>query len=96
MNTASILIKTDPEVKEAAKKTAEDLGYSLSSLLNAFLRQFVKTKAITFSAQELDEVPNAHTRALLKQAEEDRKAGKASPIFHSADEMIAWMHKQGV
>ena len=55
MNTASIFIKTEPKIKEEAKKTAEELGFSLSSILNAFLRQFVKTKTITFSTKELDE-----------------------------------------
>jgi addiction module RelB/DinJ family antitoxin len=51
MNTASIFIKTEPKIKEEAEKTAEELGFSLSSILNAFLRQFVKTKTITFSAK---------------------------------------------
>src|SRR3979490_1334018 len=66
MNTATIFIKTERKVKEEAQKTAEELGFSLSSILNAFLRQFVKTKAVHFSVQ--DETPNAYLRSLLKQA----------------------------
>lgn len=93
MNSASIFIKTEPKIKEEAQKTAEELGFSLSSLINAFLRQLVKTKTIHFSAQELDEVPNERTRAILKQAEEDLKNGKASPVFHNAKDAIDWLHK---
>ncbi len=94
MNTASIFIKTEPKIKQAAQKTAEELGFSLSSLINAFLRQLVKTKTITFSAKELDEIPNARTRAILKQAEEDLKTGNTSPLFDNAKDAIDWLHKQ--
>jgi addiction module RelB/DinJ family antitoxin len=81
MNTASIFIKAEPKIKEEAKKTAEELGFSLSSILNAFLRQFVKTKTITFSAKELDEIPNEYFKQAIKRAREQRKQGKASPVF---------------
>jgi addiction module RelB/DinJ family antitoxin len=92
MNTATIFIKTEPKVKEEAQKTAEELGFSLSSILNAFLRQFVKTKAVHFSVQ--DETPNAYLRSLLKQAEEDLKTGNTSPKFETAEEFIEYLHKQ--
>jgi addiction module RelB/DinJ family antitoxin len=92
MNTATIFIKTEPKVKEEAQKTAEQLGFSLSSILNAFLRQFVKTKAVHFSVQ--DEIPNAYLRSLLKQADEDLKAGNVSPKFETAEEFIEYLHKQ--
>ncbi len=92
MNTASILIKTEPKVKQAAQKTAEELGLSLSSIVTGLLKEFVKRKTITFSGEEL----TPYAKAQLKKARESRKAGKASPVFDSADEMIAWLHKQGV
>ena len=94
MNTASIFVKTEPKIKLEAKKTAQELGFSLSSLINAFLRQLVKTKTINFSAKELDEVPNARTRAIIKKAEEDLKKGNTSPLFDTAEDAIAWLHKQ--
>ena len=96
MNTATIFIKTEPKVKEEAKKTAAELGFSLSSILNAFLRQLVKTKTITFSAKELgelDEIPNEYFRNAIKKAREERKQGKVSPIFDNAEDAIAWLHK---
>jgi addiction module RelB/DinJ family antitoxin len=92
MNTATIFIKTEPKVKEEAQKTAEELGFSLSSILNAFLRQFVKTKTVHFSVR--GETPNAYLRSLLKQAEEDLQTGTTSPKFETAEEFIEYLHKQ--
>ena len=110
MNSAVINIKTDPKIKEEAQKTAEALGFSLSSILNAYLRQFVKTKSIAFSAKGLDEVPNAYFKQALRGAREHRRQGKASLIFtdnvelvkkdpkmyRHVDTMQEWLHKKGV
>ena len=43
-----INIKTDKEVKEDAKKLASDLGFSLSAIINAYLKQFVRNKEVYF------------------------------------------------
>jgi len=92
MNNATIFIKTEPKVKEEAQKTAEELGFSLSSILNAFLRQFVKTKTIHFSLQE--ETPNAYLQGIIKQADKDLKTGNTSPKFKNAEGFIDFLHKQ--
>lgn len=44
-----IHIKADKEVKENAAKTAKELGLSLSDVINASLRNFIRTREITFS-----------------------------------------------
>jgi addiction module RelB/DinJ family antitoxin len=90
MNTASIFIKTEPKIKEEAKKTAEELGFSLSSILNAFLRQFVKTKTITFSTKELDEVPTPYMIEAMKQAEEADRSGRMTS-FASGEEALSYV-----
>lgn len=94
MNTAVINIKTQQEVKAQAQRVARDLGLSLSSLINAFLKQFVKTKKVTFSLDE--EIPNKRTIAILKQAEKDYKRGNTSPAFKTGEEAVAWLEKQGI
>jgi addiction module RelB/DinJ family antitoxin len=48
MNTV-IHIKADKEVKENAQKLARDLGLSLSDVINASLRNFLRTREVTFS-----------------------------------------------
>jgi len=92
MNTATIFIKTEPKVKEEAQKTAQELGFSLSSILNAFLRQLVKTKTIHFSVAE--EKPSKYLIGLLRQAEADLKKGDISPKFKTAEEFIEYLHQQ--
>lgn len=56
-----INIKADRQIKIKAKKLAEDLGLSLSAIINAYLRQFVRNKSVYFSAapsmsKELEDV----------------------------------------
>lgn len=74
MNTASILIKTDPQVKANAQKTAEKMGLSLTSVINRYLRHFITVETITFSVK--DETPNQYLINALKESEEDVKAGR--------------------
>ena len=47
-------------------------------------------------SKEVDETPNEYFKQAIKEAREARKQGKASPIFDTAEEMIAWLHKQGI
>ncbi|MFH1671451.1 MAG: DUF6364 family protein [Candidatus Portnoybacteria bacterium] len=44
-----INIKTEKEVKSHAQKLAKEMGLSLSAVINAFLRQFVRNREIYFS-----------------------------------------------
>lgn len=44
-----IYIKADKEVKENAARAAKELGLSLSDVINASLRNFIRTREITFS-----------------------------------------------
>lgn len=74
-------------------QVANDLGLSLSALVNAFLTQLVKTKRIEL---HVDEIPTEFVRKILKQAHEDREKGKASPIFDNADDAIGYLKQQGV
>lgn len=89
MNTAVIITKTEPEVKVKAQKVAKDLGLSLSSLINAWLRQLIKTKTVTFSVA--DEEPSDYFIQAINQSEKDLKAGKVSPRFDNAEDAIAWL-----
>ena len=43
-----ISIKADTKVKREAMKTAKELGFTLSAVVNAYLRQFIKDKAVNF------------------------------------------------
>jgi addiction module RelB/DinJ family antitoxin len=44
-----INIKTEKEIKISAQKLAKEMGFSLSAVINAHLRQFIRNKEIYFS-----------------------------------------------
>jgi len=110
MNTASIVIKTEPKLKIQAQQTAKELGVSLSRVMNALLKQFVKTKTINLSQDEEGLTLTPYAKKQIKKAMEDLKAGKASPVFTSdtklikkdphhyrhIDTMEQWFDEQGI
>jgi addiction module RelB/DinJ family antitoxin len=89
MKTAVINIKIEAQIKTRAQKVASELGFSLSSLINGYLRSLVKTKTIHFSLR--DEEPSELLIKAIKEAEEDRNAGRISPSFDNAKDAIAWL-----
>ena len=66
MNTTSLHIKIESDIKEQAQKTAGELGLSLSAVTKALLKQFIRTKRLAISAQERPEIPNARTRRIIE------------------------------
>lgn len=95
MSYAVVVTKVDPKTKKEAQATAEKLGLSLSAVIKGFLKQFIRTKTVTFSVQE-EEVPSEYLIKTIKQAEKDWKAGKGSPLFKTGEEAVAWLEKQGL
>ena len=94
MNTAVISTKIDLQTKRAAQKIAEELGMPLSVVIKAFLKHFVRTKSIEFSAR--NEEPSDYLKSVMRQAEENLKKGKHSPVFKTGKEAVAWLEKQGI
>jgi DNA-damage-inducible protein J len=88
MNTKTLMtIKTDKIIKLKAQKTAEELGFSLGTLVNAYLKQFVRTKRVDFSVESY--IPNKKTARLLDKAMKDIQEGKnLSRKFTSVDDLM--------
>lgn len=91
--SAVVNIKTDPKTKERAKKVADALGISLSSLVNAYFKNLIRTKEVHFSANPKEE-PNDFMIQALKDAEEDVRAGRISPVFNNAKAAAKWLKKE--
>lgn len=89
MNTAVITIKTPVEIKTKAQATARDLGFSLSSLVNAYLRHLIKTKTVHFSLEE----PTRYMLDALRESRLDLERGEVSPDFSNSDDAIEWLQK---
>lgn len=84
-----IHIKADVEVKENAQKLARELGLSLSDVINASLRNFIRTREVRFS-----DIPimTPELEKLLDIVEEDIKKGcNLSPAFESGEEMDKYL-----
>lgn len=86
MNTATINIKTNPQIKKEAMLLAKEFGFNLSSVINAYLRDFIRTKKISFSID--NEEPSEYLIQALKESEADRKAGRFS-TFDTPEEAIS-------
>ena len=89
MNTAVVNVKVDPKVKKKAQNVASDLGFSLSALINGYLRSLIKTKTVHFSLAEKEE-PSEYMIKALKESEKDRKAGRYTS-FKSVDKAIKYL-----
>lgn len=85
-----INIKADKEVKETAQKIARELGLSLSAVINASLKQFIRSREVYFTAvprmtPELEE--------LVYQVNQDyRNKKNLSPVFTKAEEALDYLH----
>ncbi len=85
-----IHIKADREVKENAKRAAEDLGLTLSDVINASLRNFIRTRQVIFS-----DIPQMtpELEQLLDKVEKDIKHNRnLSPAFKNAKEMDEYLN----
>ena len=81
-----INIKADRETKDMAQRVAKDLGLPLSTVINAYLEQFIRSREVYISA-----VPRMTSalEELVGRAEKDLRKGKnISPIFSSAVDAI--------
>lgn len=89
MNTKTATIfnfKTDKKLKSEAKKVADEIGVPLGTIMNSFLKQFVRDKEITLSAHELR--PSKYLQEAIREADEEFKSGRLR-IFKNVEEMIA-------
>ena len=90
MNTAVVNVKVDPQVKKEAQKLAEDLGLSLSGLINAYLKQIIRTKTVSFSTAA--EEPSEYLIKSLKESKADIEAGRVVS-FDDPDKALAFLDK---
>ncbi len=91
MSSQVITIKVDPTTKKEAHNAAEAIGMPLSVVIKAFLKQFIRTKSVSFSAR--GERPSEYLIQAIKKSREDLKTGKASPIFDNTEDAIKWLKR---
>ena len=69
MKTVNVTFRVDDELKSQADLLFSELGMSLSTAFNIFLRQSVREQQLPFSVTK--NIPNAVTVAAMEAAERD-------------------------
>lgn len=87
MSKVVINFKVDKEVKEEAQKLARDLGVPLSTIINAQIKQMLRSRTVTLTT---DLKPTPYLEKIIIEAQADYAAGRnIYGPFETAEEMIA-------
>ena len=85
-------VKVDKVEKEKAKQIAAQMGVPLSTVVNAHLREFIRTREFSVS---LDPVLKPEIeKELLKRSREYHKNPKSVYSFNSAAEAIKFLREK--
>ncbi len=84
MKTSALSIKIDPKVKEEAQKVANQLGFSLSTIVNASLKNLIRSKTVSYSLLE----PTPLLKRAINSARVDRIHKKSIGPFSSSKKMV--------
>ena len=83
MKTSVLNIKIDPKVKDEAQKVADELGFTLSAIINASLKNLARSKTISFSVLE----PTPLLAKSIRSARTDRAKKKPETFSKTSDFM---------
>lgn len=86
MSTTNINVRVDSALKKEAEALFNDLGLSMSSAINMFLRSAINHDGIPFEVKR--QVPNAETKAALNEYKEMKKNPGDYKRYKSFDEML--------
>jgi addiction module RelB/DinJ family antitoxin len=89
MAKAVINIKTDKEVKANVQKLAEELGISLSDVINASLRNFIRTREVRISS--IPQMTPELERLIGKARDDFENKKNISGPFSTAKDMDAYL-----
>ena len=85
-----ISVKIDKDVKASAQEVANSAGLTLSTLVNAYLRQVAATRRIELYAPEQ---MTPKLEELIAEVEAELKSGKVSKEFNNIEEFLADLKK---
>lgn len=69
-----INIKTEKDLKLSAQSVAKKIGVPLSTVINSFLKQFVRDEEVTFSGK--DYMMTRYAEGLLEESRKEDAQGK--------------------
>lgn len=86
MSKSVINFKVDSEVKAEAQKLARELGMPLSSIVNAQLREFLRSRTLNVSAEPR---MSPYLERVIETVENDRKLGRNTTKTKSLEEALS-------
>ena len=86
MATVNTSIKIDEETKKEAQKLFKDLGLSLSTAINIFLKQAIREKGIPFYINSLPK--NSELVQAFEEAKQIKKNPSNYKSYSSPEEMF--------
>ena len=90
MNTV-ISVKIDKDVKTSAQEVAKSAGLTISTLVNAYLRQVAATRRIEIYAPE---PMTPKLEKLIAGVEAELKKGDTVGPFSNVDDFLAKLHQK--
>lgn len=95
MQRVIVQVPMTKELKEKAEVVSSDLGFSsIQEAIRVLLTKLSK-KEFSLKVEEAEE-PSEYLLSAMKKARENRKAGKASPVFSNIKDELKWLEKQGI
>ena len=74
MSQANINLRIDPEIKKQAEAMFADMGLTMSTAINIFIRQALRQGKIPFEITS--DIPNAETLAAIDDVNKGRNLSK--------------------
>ena len=84
--TSNMNIRMDKDVKEQAQRVFAQLGMDMTTAVNVFLRQVIRSNGFPFELS-LD-TPNEETMAALREVQEMKKDPSIGKSYTDVDEMM--------
>lgn len=85
-NTANLNVRIDPVLKRESDKLFKDLGLNMSTAINMFLTQCVKTSSIPFIIEEPK--PSKKLKKALKEVDYMMKHPDKYKSYNSIDDLL--------
>jgi len=76
MAQTNLTIRIDEDIKREAESLFNKIGLTISSAINVFFRQAIRTQAIPFQLKAYDDYFNEHNMERLSESIEQAKNGQ--------------------
>ena len=93
MSTTVMSVKTEKKLKKEAQSIAKQMGVPLGTIMNAFLRQFVRNKTVFFTLEDREVMTKTMEKSLAKMEKDIRLDINLSPKFTDIEDAIAYLRK---